>query len=337
MDQYLSDAALRTFDAGVREHGFFAWGAAQAGEVEDRDRYLGYLAAGRHAAMDYLERTHAVRCDPRRLLPGARTVITVLRSYAWPPPPVPAGHGRVAAYARGLDYHQVMRKDLRAVARRIEGYRSRVFVDTGPLLERFWARKAGVASLGKNTCCLRRDAGSTFFIGVIVTDAPFPPTRHRAEDICGECHACLDACPTGALTAPYVLDARRCLSYLTIEHRGSLPRSFHAAMGDVLFGCDRCQDACPYNQSSTIRGHPAFQPRPPFAAPNPADLLAWGETAFQALAQDRPVERATWRGLRRNVLVAAANMGRSDLLRRFLARPDLPDLTELARELLGSR
>jgi epoxyqueuosine reductase len=332
----MDDDALRRFDACVRAHGFFVWGAAPAGEVEEAGRYRAYLAEGRHAGMAYLARQPELRCDPRRLVPGARTVLVFLRSHAWPAPPAVRGHGRTAAYAHGHDYHASLRRDLKAVARVLAGARSRVFVDTGPVLERYWARKAGTASLGKNTCCLRRDAGSRFFIGILVTDACFPPGVPNQEDLCGSCVRCIEACPTGALRAPFVLDARRCLSYLTIEHRGAVPPPFRHALGDMVFGCDRCQDACPYNRSITVPGHPDFRPRPPLSVPSLADILAWEEPVHRALVRSSAVARRPWEGLQEAVLIAAANTGERALLERFALRPSTPRLGALAAELLGT-
>jgi len=323
-------------DALAPRHGFFAWGAADAGEVADRGRYLDFLARGYHGGMAYLARNQELRIDPRRLLPGARSVLVFLRSYAWPAWPVPRGHGRVAAYARGKDYHRSMRNDLRAIAARLGADRARAFVDTGPVLERYWARASGAAAVGKNGLCLRPDAGSRFFIGIIVTTLHCPPSEPAPGDPCAGCDLCLRSCPTGALVAPRVLDATRCLSYLTIEHRGAIPPEFRAAMGVAVFGCDRCQDVCPYNRAPLIAGHEDARPRPPLAAPLFADLLFWNEPTFHAIAAQGAVARASWRGIQRNALIAAANSGDRALVEAYARRPSDPTLAALAAELLAS-
>ncbi len=334
------NASERPIDRGVADlaarNGFFAWGAADAGEVDDRGRYLAYLERGYHGAMQYLSRTPELRIDPRRVLPGARSVLVFLRAYGWPAPPVPCGHARVAAYARGLDYHASMKTALHAIAASLQGARSRVFVDTGPVLERYWARRAGLAGIGKNGLCVRADAGSKFFIGVVLTDRHFPATHIEPPDLCGDCDLCLRACPTGALVAPRLMDASRCLSYFTIEHRGEIPAPVRPAMGDTVFGCDRCQDACPLNRRDHVPGHDDARPRPPFAAPRLADLLAWDTAAFDALAADRALARATAKGIRRNALIIAANLGDRSLIEAYARAPADPDLAALAAQLLSS-
>jgi epoxyqueuosine reductase len=314
------DTLERCLDAAARAGGFFAWGAARAAEVEDWPHYERYIAEGRHAGMAYLARHAALRRDPRLVMPEARSVLVFLRSYAFPPPPVPRRHGRVAAYARGLDYHPSLRRDLRAIAAQLPGARVRAFVDTGPILERYWARRAGLAALGKNTACLRRDAGSMFVIGILLTDVELQAAGAESADLCGSCRRCLDACPTGALRAPYELDARRCLAYLTIEHRGPLPPDLRAAAGDSVFGCDRCQDACPHNQRVQVPGHEDLRPRPPWSAPALADVLAWSEATYRDAVKDRALSRVSYEAMHRNVLMAAANTGAGELLERYRMR-----------------
>ena len=334
MQNALSDSFLRRFDAVATQHGFFAWGATEAREVQEYHHFRTYLARGYHADMHFLKHNEELRKDPRKLVPGARSVLVFLRSYAHTPPPLPQGHVQVAAYARGLDYHASMKRDLKALAGVLEGYRTRVFVDTAPLLERYWARRAGIASLGKNGSCLRRDAGSAFFIGIILTDASFPQTDDTTGDLCGDCDRCLRSCPTHALIAPHVLDARRCVSYLTIEHRGAISPEYRPALGCTVFGCDICQDACPYNESSSVQGHDDFAPQPPFDAPALNDLLAMTPQTFQTVTRDRVLSRAGWEGLTRNALIVAANLHRWDLLRVFASRQHPHPLRIVAQELL---
>ncbi len=323
-------------DALAPRHGFFAWGAADAGEVADRERYLDFLARGYHGAMDYLARNKDLRIDPRRLVPGARSVLVFLRSYAWPAWPAPGGHARVAAYARGRDYHASMKNDLRGIAARLGEGRARVFVDTGPVLERYWARASGLVSLGRNGLCLRSDAGSKFFIGIIITTRHCPPAGTAPPDLCAGCDLCLRSCPTGALVAPYILDATRCLSYLTIEHRGTIPPPLRAAMGATVFGCDRCQDVCPHNRAPAVAGHVDARPRPPLAAPSLGDILSWNDASFRAITAESAVARAPLRCIHRNALIVAANSGNRAVIEAYARRPLDAELAALAADLLAS-
>ena len=330
-------AFLKRFGDAVAAQGFFAWGAAEAGPVSESPRFEKWLEQGNHAGMEYLRRRSALRRDPRLLLEGARTVLVFLRSYAWPDPPVPQGHVRVAAYARGLDYHFSLKKSLKAVASLLRGFRFRIFVDTAPVMEKYWARKAGLASIGKNSLCVRKDAGSLFFIGIILTDAVFPFAEKEPEDLCGGCTLCMEACPTGALTDPYVLDARRCLSYLTIEQPGPIPDEAVPYLGETVAGCDRCQAVCPLNRSSSIEGHPDFRPRPPLAAPSLGDVLFWNDSIFASLTRRSALARCGRASLQRNALAAAAARGDSALLARYLEHGADLSLNAFARKLLRKR
>jgi len=330
-------AFLDRFDAAVAAEGFFAWGAAEAGPVADGARFEEWLQSGKNAGMDYLGRRPGLRLDPRRVLQGARSVLVFLRSYAWPAPPVPRGHVPVASYARGLDYHSSIKSSLKSLASRLEGARRRLFVDTGPVMEKYWARQAGLASIGKNSLCLRKDAGSLFFIGIILTDAVFPFAEREPEDICGTCRLCLEACPTGALTDPYVLDARNCLSYLTIEHSGPIAPGSGRYLKETLAGCDRCQEVCPYNRSPSVSGHSDFRPRPPLAAPSLADVLFWDDSIFASLSHRSALSRCGRSPFQRNALAAAAALGDHGLLERYLRQGADPFLKDFARNLLGKR
>src|SRR5262249_29158893 len=215
-----------------------------------------------------------------------------------------ASRGWIARYAWGDDYHDVMKarlEDLRArLLAEMGPMESRVYVDTGPVVERAYAAAAGLGAWGKNTCLLHPEHGSWFFLGEVITDLEMEPDAPRA-DLCGSCTACLEACPTGALTAPYVLDATRCISYLTIEVKGAIPEEQRAGIGRHVFGCDICQDVCPWNRRRRERGEAAFEPRAGLAGPDLGELAGLEEPAFRERFRGSPVKRAKRRGLPRNV------------------------------------
>lgn len=277
------------------------------------------MARGYHADMEWLARNKEMRQDIRLRLPGAKSVVVVARNYYAGQAPVgqapvgeaPVGqapsHGRdapatVARYAWGRDYHKVLAKPLRSLAAGIsgmgEGLQCYCCMDTGPVLERAWAQRAGVGWIGKNGLVVREGLGSWFFIGIIATTielAPDPP----AHDRCGPCRRCLDACPTAALVEPRVMDARGCLSYLTIEHRGEVPEELTEKYGDRLFGCDTCQDACPWNHSVAVTTEAEFRAEAGCANMDLDELLAMDEETFKRRFAGSPIRRATWAGLRR--------------------------------------
>ncbi len=253
----------------ARAAGLDRAGIAPARPLPRAAYYMSWLAAGHAGSMAWLHRNISLRLDPRELLEGARSIICAALSYhrpqdrqgAAPPcPPADGPTGRIAQYARGRDYHAVLREMLDEVVRELrarldEPFEARVFVDTGPLLERELAARAGLGWIGKNTLLLHEKLGSYLFLGEIVTtlelepDAPLP-------DHCGSCTRCLEACPTRAFPAPYQMDASRCISYLTIEHRGVIPESLHAGIGEWLYGCDICQEVCPFNAKAPPAAHP---------------------------------------------------------------------------------
>ncbi|MBI4594256.1 MAG: tRNA epoxyqueuosine(34) reductase QueG [Candidatus Rokubacteria bacterium] len=268
-----------------------------------------WLDAGYAGTMAYLERTRAERMDPQRLVPGARSVIAVALLYdAGTDDPEWRG---VARYARGRDYHDVIRPKLEALVEFLTeaggpDVRSRAAIDTSAVLERDLAVQAGLGWIGKNTNLLSQTLGSYCFIGIVLTTAELPNDGPQ-PDRCGTCTACLDACPTDAFPAPYVLDARRCLAYLTIEHRGDIDPALRPAVKDWIFGCDVCQEVCPWNRKAPPSREPAFAP----AAP-PGDLvslLELDEPAFRARFQGSPLRRAKRSGLLRNAALALGNRG----------------------------
>jgi epoxyqueuosine reductase len=327
-------------------------GLALAGAVKGRAHELGFdrvaigpatppphaaafdawLAAGHAGTMGYLARGRDERVDPSRLLPGARSVVAVALSYK-PSADDPSWRG-VAAYARGRDYHDVMRERLAALAGFLReaaspGAATRVAVDTSAVLERDLAARAGLGWVGKNTNLLAPGLGSLFFIGIVLTTAALP-ADDMLPDRCGRCTACLDACPTGAFPAPYVLDARRCISYLTIEHRGRIDDALRDGVGEWLFGCDVCQDVCPWNAKARPSREPAFAPTA--ALEPPATLLALSPEAFRARFRGSAMTRARRAGLLRNAALVLGNLRDPEAvpaLTRALADAD-PSVREAA-------
>jgi epoxyqueuosine reductase len=257
--------------------------------------------------MAYLERGRAKRLDPQRVLPGARSVVACALNYHQGPDA--AGPDHVARYAWGADYHDVIEPRLRAVQAEIEraapGSAGRAYVDTGPVLERDLAARAGLGWIGKNTMLLHPRLGSYFFIGVVLTTATLAADE-PLPDRCGTCTRCLDACPTGAFAAPYALDARRCISYLTIEHRGFIPEPRREGIGGLAFGCDVCQDVCPWNRHAPITAERAF-----FAGdvPRLAELASLDDGTYRERLRRSPLRRARRSGLARNAAVALGNGG----------------------------
>ncbi len=270
----------------------------------------GWIQSGYAGTMAYLERRLGERLDPRRVLPGARAVVCVALNYYQGEDAADPSWEPVARYAWGLDYHDVMTPRLEALGRFVDqsaGGRSKAYVDTGPVLERELAARAGLGWVGKNTKLLHPSLGSWFFIGVLLTTAEL---AHDAAlpDRCGSCRACLDACPTGAFPAPYVLDARRCISYLTIEHRGEIDVGLHEGMGQWQFGCDLCQTACPWNRKAPVSDESAFFPREPY--PREEALLAMDDEAFRRRFAGTALTRPRAAGMRRNAAIALANRRR---------------------------
>lgn len=327
--------------------GFDAIGVAPAEPPPHADFLREWLARGYAGEMGYLARRAAEREDPRRVLPGARSVVVAGLVYDTAPAAAvseaPGARGRVARYAGGDDYHAVLLAQLEALEREIAalapGARTRSYVDTGPLLERPLAARAGLGWIGKHTLLISPALGSYLFLGVVLTDLALLPDTAE-PDHCGSCRACLDACPTDAFPEPYVLDASRCLSYTTIELRGAIPEPLREAQADRIFGCDVCQEVCPFNLRSKRRVpedalglRAALAPREAWREPSLLALLALDEAAFHELAAGTALTRPNWRGLLRNALVAAGNSGDASLaaaLRRH-AEGDDPLLAEHAR------
>jgi len=314
MDNHLLARGIRRKAADL---GFDRVGFCDAGPTAQTGHFERWLDEGHHASMSWLEKGRRKRLDPRLVLEGARSMVVVALRYAQPsagldPPAGGEGTGTMARYALGDDYHDVMGRRLEVIVRLIEesapGHRALWYVDTGPILERLWAARAGIGWVGKNALVLNKDMGSYFLLGVVVTTAPLPPDE-PAMDQCGSCALCIEACPTVAIIEPRVVDSGRCLSYHTIELRGSVPVEFRPALGNRVFGCDDCQDACPWNrQQDASRETPAaFPPREGSTAPPLLELLRLSHEDYLDRFRGSAVKRATYRGLRRNAAIALAN------------------------------
>lgn len=298
------------------ELGFHRAGVARLTPALHGESFSRWLERGDHAGMGYMEGRPEVRLDPRRLFDGARSAVCVALQYH--PPAAAAGEAtgdlwpRVARYARGRDYHNVMTKRLRRLARRVEeafpGTRTKPYVDTGPVLERDLAAAAGLGVAGKNTLLLHPEDGSYFLLGELFTSLDLEPSA-AISDLCGSCSLCLEACPTDALPEPYRLDSRQCISYWTIEHRGPIPETMRGALGDWVFGCDICQEACPHNDKPLTAGDPAFTLAEARSDLDLVGLLQLDDEGYQRVFQGSPMKRARREGLRRNACVAMGNSG----------------------------
>jgi epoxyqueuosine reductase len=293
--------------------GFDLVGITALGPVETSAAYDAWIAEGRAGTMQYLERGAEKRRDSRLPVPGTTHAIVVAMDYGGGEP-----SGPVARYARGDDYHDVMEHRLRELHRRIERDAGRAvfgkpYVDTGPLLERDLARRAGLGWFGKNTMLVNPDRGSFFFLGALVLDVELETDAPFEADRCGTCTRCLDACPTGAITAPQQLDARRCISYLTIELREGIPEELREGVGDRIYGCDVCQEVCPWNvRFASPNRVLEFAPRKFIAGKDAStlarDLLAVTQEEFSTAFKGSPMKRAKLRGLQRNAAVVLANI-----------------------------
>jgi epoxyqueuosine reductase len=333
----------------ARELGFCAFGMTRADAApRTAERLRAWLASGAHGDMIWMEETAARRGSPAALWPDVKSVIALGMSYAPEDDPLAlAGvpdRGRISVYARGADYHDLIKKALKALARWLveeAGCDLKVFVDTAPVMEKPLAEAAGLGWQGKHTNLVSRADGSWLFLGAIYTtlelgeDLP-PDTPHQAR--CGSCRACLDACPTNAFPAPFRLDARRCISYLTIEHKGPIPEEFRVAMGNRIYGCDDCLAVCPWNRfADAARANKAFLPRAELAAPALADLLQLDDSGFRQVFAGSPIKRIGRNRMVRNAAIAAGNSALTELapiLERLVSDPD-EVVAEAARWALG--
>ena len=298
----------------ARECGFELAGIARAEPLgEDNRRYLDWVDRGMAGAMSYLtDRRATIRTDPKLLLASARTILCVARLYNGPEPlstEVKDGElGWISRYAWGEDYHDAIRGGLeRLVAQLPQGHEYKICVDTAPLLERSYAREAGLGWIGKNTCLINQEIGSWVFLGEVLTSLEIEPDS-PAPDRCGTCTRCIDACPTQAIAAEgYEIDARRCISYFTIELRGSVPEQMRTDIGHHVFGCDICQDVCPWNREGPLTSDSSFAPR--HFAPSLELLAALSEAEFREIFAHSPIQRTKYAGLLRNAAIAMGNSG----------------------------
>ena len=336
--------------AEARALGFAAVGFAPAADDPVRaERLRQWLEAGAHGEMTWMEDRAEVRQGPQSMWPEARSVIALGMSYAPGVDPLALEsdpeRARISVYAQGGDYHDTVKKALKALARWLMGeagkigidVQLKVFVDTAPVMEKPLGQAAGLGWQGKHTNLVSREHGSWLFLGAIYTTLPFEPDPEHDER-CGSCTACQDACPTQAFPAPFQLDARRCISYLTIELKGPIPHEFRAAMGNRIYGCDDCLAVCPWNKfAQAAARHKAFLPRAELAAPRLAELLALDDSGFRKLFSGSPIKRIGRDRFVRNCLIAAGNSGNHALevpVRELLADPD-PVVAEAAEWALG--
>lgn len=303
-----------TLEQFSQELGFELFGVARAEPLSEELEHLkAWLAEGMHGQMDWFERNPERRCDPDKVLPGCKSVVVVGKNYLHEyniPDEIPET-GKVSRYAQGKDYHRVLDKKLKKIAKKCtaiggDGTWSKAYVDHGPVMERQWAEKAGLGFIGRHTLLINPEKGSWFFLGVILTTLEIPPTERKITSSCGDCRRCLDACPTDAISEfPHKVDARRCISYLTIEHKGEVDPELQEKFSGWVFGCDICQDVCPYNQK---RAEPqesdAFQPKMLPANWSLVEMLELDEDKLMDQFKQSPIRRAGVDSIHRNAKIA---------------------------------
>lgn len=324
---------IRAAAAGL---GFDAIGFVSLDGPSDQGvRLREFLAEGRHGDMDWMETTADRRADPNVLWPEAKAAVMVAMSYAPEADPLAVlespDRGAITVYAQGKDYHDILKPKLKQLASRVvslTGAEVKVFVDTAPIMEKPLAERAGIGWQGKHTNLVSRVHGSWLFLGALLTTAGLSGDR-PGEDHCGSCRKCLDICPTDAFPAPYQLDARRCIAYLTIEHKGQIAREFREAIGNRIFGCDDCLAVCPWNKFAKAAREARFAARAATDNPSIADLLTLDDAAFRARFAGTPVKRTGRDRFVRNVLIAAGNSGDARLA--SAVRPHLDDASPLVR------
>ncbi len=317
--QTLAQPDTHELAALIKQHarrlGFDLVGIAPASPSIYRDYFRAWLDAGRAGEMSYLDRRFEERVDPEVYLPGARSVVCVALNYHVPLEPLDASesehHGRVARYVLGNDYHELVKPRLHALADAMRELAPDAVtcacVDTAPVMEKELTARAGVGWFGKNGCVINEHAGSWLLLGEVITTLELPPDE-PAVDRCGTCRRCIDACPTSAITAPYQLDARKCISYLTIEHRGDIAADLQPKIGEWLYGCDICQDVCPWNSRAAIATDPALQPRFPSGTADLRQWLSWNQDDYRTTLRGSAMKRVKLPVLQRNAGIVVENL-----------------------------
>jgi epoxyqueuosine reductase len=299
----------------AREIGFDSCRIAPCGSAPHGEAFRNWLNEGGHGEMGYMERGEEKRCDPQRILPDARSIVVLALNYfhgTAQAGDTPAATGRIAHYAWGDDYHDLIESKLYKIDEFLRefGGQQKCYVDTGPVLERDHAAQAGIGWHGKSTMLIDERLGTWFFLAEVLTTLELPPDE-PVPDRCGTCERCIKACPTGAITAPHRLDARRCISYLTIELKGSIPLELRPLIGNRIFGCDDCLDACPWNRFAQVSREAAFSAHPATVGMPLRDYLSLSDDEFRLLFRNSPIKRIKRRGFLRNVCVALGNVGDS--------------------------
>jgi epoxyqueuosine reductase len=297
----------------AREIGFDSCRVAACGFAPHADEFRNWLGQSRHGEMSYMERGDEKRCDPRKVLPGARSIVVLAMNYFQGEQlrrSQTAATGRIARYAWGDDYHDLIQRKLERIDEFLRefGGQQKCYVDTGPVLERDHAAQAGVGWHGKSTMLIDERLGTWFFLAEVLTTLELP-SDEPVPDRCGTCERCIKACPTGAITAPHRLDARRCISYLTIELKGPIPLELRPLIGNRIFGCDDCLDACPWNRFAQVSRETAFSARQSTTGMSLRDYLSMDDNEFRVLFRNSPIKRIKRRGFLRNVCVALGNAG----------------------------
>lgn len=298
------------------ELGFSFCGISRADFLkEEAPRLESWLKQGMHGEMTYMENHFDMRLDPRLLVPGAKSVVSLLFNY-YPDPTYQTADGalKVSKYAWGEDYHDVVKDRLKQLLVELRGevgdVDGRAFVDSAPVLDKAWAARSGLGWIGKNTNLINKQQGSFFFIAELILDLPLEPDG-PVRDHCGTCRACIDACPTEAIVAPYVVDGSKCISYFTIELKRELPQEWASKMDDWLFGCDVCQDVCPWNRFSVVHNESRFTPREQLLNMSAGEWRELSQEVFQQVARRSPLKRKGYEGLRMNAgLIERAEKGR---------------------------
>ena len=313
----MNAAILKSLKKESEALGFHNFGVAKVPVELRRDYYNQWIKEGKHGNMAWMENNNERRLNPESLMPEAKSILVFAMNYYQKDP---ERNFRVAKYALGKDYHSIIYRRLKKICRFLkENYYSdqKPYVDTGPVLEKPIAEAAGLGWQGKSTILVEKKRGTWSFLGSIVTTLDLPASK-GGKDYCGNCTRCIDCCPTQAITSPYKLDASKCISYLTIEHKGSIPHEYREAVGDRVFGCDECLDVCPWNKWAKITNETQFAVR---SLPDLKTILAWGEEEFKSNLVASPIKRGKLNGLKRNVALVLGNIGSKD---------DLPALESLA-------